>query len=361
MFYKKQKPKIIHYRNYKTFKEQLFRIELDKELEKIDLNNAELAEFHNELLSVLNKHAPIKYKYIRANNSSYMTKSLRKEIMLRSRLSKKFLKTKTGESKQLYNKQQNLCVTLLRKAKRNYFADLDNRILKDNRKFWKTVNPLFSEKAYQKESITIISKDTEETITKNEELAETFNSFFSSMVDNLKIEYDINRQANVSTHPDPVLRAIETFKYHPSILKIKEFMTAKGMSFSFGYTTQEKTYKTLQNLDKKKTCQENDIPMKIIKLRNDIFSYFIHHNFNNSLFSSIFPSELKKADIILIHKKKSKFDIENYRPVASFPFSPKLTKGVCLIECIVTLNKFFLNISVDSDRVTALNIAFFLW
>ena len=63
-------------------------------------------------------------------------------------------------------------VTLLRKAKRNYFAEIDNRILKDKRNFWKTVNPLFSEKACQKESITIISKDTEETITKNEELAE---------------------------------------------------------------------------------------------------------------------------------------------------------------------------------------------
>ena len=60
MFYKKQKPKIIQYKRYKTFNEKLFRIELDKELSKIDLNNAELAEFHNEFLSVLNKHAPIK-------------------------------------------------------------------------------------------------------------------------------------------------------------------------------------------------------------------------------------------------------------------------------------------------------------
>ena len=67
-------------------------------------------------------------------------------------------------------------------------------ILKDNKNLWKTVNPLFSEKAYQKESIAIISKDTEETISKNEELVETFNSFFSSMVDNLKIEFDINRR-----------------------------------------------------------------------------------------------------------------------------------------------------------------------
>ena len=121
MFYKMQKPKFIQCRNYKTFNEQLFKIELDKELAKIDLNNAEIAEFHNEFLSVLNKHAPIKYKYIRANNSSYMTKSLRKEIMLRSRLRNKFLKTKTEESKQLYNKQRNLCVTLLRKTKRIYF------------------------------------------------------------------------------------------------------------------------------------------------------------------------------------------------------------------------------------------------
>ena len=69
----------------------------------------------------------------------------------------------------------------------------------------------------------------------------------------------------MSTHPDPVLRAIETFKYYPSILEIKEFMTDKGMSFSFSYTTQEKTCKALQNLDKKKTCQENNIPVKIIK------------------------------------------------------------------------------------------------
>ena len=92
-------------------------------------------------------------------------------------------------------------------------------------------------------------------------------------------------------------------------------MNDKSMPFSFGYTTQEKTYKTLQNLDKKRTCQENDILVKIIKSHKDTFSYFIYHNFKNSLYSSISPSEIKKADIIPIHKKKSKFDIKNYRPV----------------------------------------------
>ena len=61
------------------------------------------------------------------------------------------------------------------------------------------------------------------------------------------MQYDINRKANVSTQPDTVLGVIETFKYYPD----------KGMSFSFDYTTQEKTYRILQNLDKKKTCQDD--------------------------------------------------------------------------------------------------------
>ena len=44
--------------------------------------------------------------------------------------------------------------------------------MKGNRKFWKTVNPLFSGKCYSKESISVISKD--DLITKNEDLAKTF-------------------------------------------------------------------------------------------------------------------------------------------------------------------------------------------
>ena len=50
---------VLKHRNYKTFKEQLFRIEqLDKELAKGDVNNTELAEFHNELAEFHNEHTP---------------------------------------------------------------------------------------------------------------------------------------------------------------------------------------------------------------------------------------------------------------------------------------------------------------
>ena len=80
--------------------------------------------------------------------------------MDRSRLRNKFLRERerTKESKVAYNKQRNICVSLLRKSKRDYFANLDTKIMKGNRKVWKAVNPLFSEKSYSKESISLINK-----------------------------------------------------------------------------------------------------------------------------------------------------------------------------------------------------------
>ena len=78
--YEKQKQKTIHYRNYKYFHEQSFNFELNNELLKIDINNAALKELNEFFLKVLAKNASRKQKYIRANNSNYITKALRIEI-----------------------------------------------------------------------------------------------------------------------------------------------------------------------------------------------------------------------------------------------------------------------------------------
>ena len=91
IFYKKQKLKIIDYRNYETVTANLFKEELNVLLIIYD-NNAESVEFTNTVLSILDKHAPIKRKYIRANNSAFMTKELRAAIMQRPKLRQKLLR-----------------------------------------------------------------------------------------------------------------------------------------------------------------------------------------------------------------------------------------------------------------------------
>ena len=54
-----------------------------------------------------------------------MTKDLHKAIMKRSRLRNKFLRDRTDISREEYKKQRNLCVSLLKKAKKDHFANLD--------------------------------------------------------------------------------------------------------------------------------------------------------------------------------------------------------------------------------------------
>ena len=142
VFYKKQKPKIIQYRSYKNFDNQIFQRELNSELLKIDLNNAELSEFTEIFLSRLDKYAPKKQKFIRVNNSNFVTENLRKVIMKRSKFRNKYLRERMNEAKSLYNKQRNLCMSILRKNKRDHFGNLNNKIVTDNRKFWKTISPL---------------------------------------------------------------------------------------------------------------------------------------------------------------------------------------------------------------------------
>ena len=180
---------------------------MSKELLSIDNNNAELVEFTNTVLSILDKHAPIKRKYIRANNSAVMTKDLRAAITQRSKLTQKFFKERTNESKHLYNRQRNLCVSLLRKTKRDYFKQLNNKVVSDNRKFWQTISPLFSEKALRKE--TIILKDNNRTTKNNHKLAETFSTFFSNITQNLKIDRNLVKITENLNTSDPVLKVIK--------------------------------------------------------------------------------------------------------------------------------------------------------
>ena len=109
---------------------------------------------------------------MRANNSAFMIKELRAALMQRSKLRQKFLKERTNDSKHLYNRKRNLCVSLLRKMKSDYFIQLNNKVISDNKKFWRTISPLFSEKAFLEE--TIILKDSNRTIMNNHELAKNF-------------------------------------------------------------------------------------------------------------------------------------------------------------------------------------------
>ena len=84
--FQKREPKIIKYRDYKNFDNIKFRSEI---LER-NFNYTDLRIFKETVFNIFNKYAPIKIKYVRANEAPFMTKQLHKAIMKRSRLRNKF-------------------------------------------------------------------------------------------------------------------------------------------------------------------------------------------------------------------------------------------------------------------------------
>ena len=76
-------------------------------------------------MDVVNKHAPLKRKYIRANHAEYMDKEFSQAIMKHLKLRDDYLKHRSEENRLAYKNQRNVCVTLLKKKKADYFNNLE--------------------------------------------------------------------------------------------------------------------------------------------------------------------------------------------------------------------------------------------
>ena len=103
-----QQPKIIKYRNHEGFNETKFRSELTNILD-LNIHESRTIEFFKNFLKVLNKHAQIKMKYLRANHSPFVTEELSKAITLRSNLRNQYLKCKSDKRRTHFEIQRNHC------------------------------------------------------------------------------------------------------------------------------------------------------------------------------------------------------------------------------------------------------------
>ena len=127
--------------------------------------------------------------------------------MSRTKLRNKFLKQKTIETRFTCNKERSICVSILRKTKRSYFGYLDIKNLSDNRKFWGTVKPLFSNEVRSNDYITL--KKTDLLIRNECKMAIIFNTFFVNIVPNLGIEIDQQYHSDVSNISDTTEKDIK--------------------------------------------------------------------------------------------------------------------------------------------------------
>ena len=160
VFYKRSKANHNTYCNYKHFSNEVFMADVQNRISQVtsENNDLEFDLFKAALNGAIQRHAPIKQRYVCANQAPFINKTINKEIMKRSRLGNKFLNTKSNIDRKAYNKQRNICVSLIRREKKNFFNNISTRDIADNKTFWKTVKPLFTDKIQTKSKITLIKK-----------------------------------------------------------------------------------------------------------------------------------------------------------------------------------------------------------
>ena len=108
---------------------------------------------------------------------------------------------------------------------------------------------------------------------------------------------------NVEDNEDPVARAVEKYKNHPSYRLIKENYRNTNNNFHFENFSAKEIEKELRDLLSSKAAQDSDIPTKVIKVNIDIFTTILVEEFSKSLALAMFPSSMKLANITPVFKK----------------------------------------------------------
>ena len=137
----------------------------------------------------------------------------------------------------------------------------------DNKRFWKNIKPLFSDKTPINNKITLIEDND---ISDDRKCAKLMNTFFSESI----LQYEIDRELhknNVINTNEPVAMAIERYKNHPSIIKINDNVSTI-VKFHFKPINVFAMQKAIKNMDSSKAFQIYNIPPKIMKQNDDICS-----------------------------------------------------------------------------------------
>jgi hypothetical protein len=277
----------IMYRKFKTFSKEEFLSDLSQ-VNFNDITNIPDPEeatdlLIQKLLSVVDKHAPLRMKRVKHSSiPSWMTQDIKDAMALRDKLKK----NKQFED---YKKQRNTVTDLVRKAKKLYFQNLlsdptSNQISQ----VWKAMN-----------EFTNKSRNTQPS-SNHPFSATEFNTQFLTTADTL-------------------VNSISSEKKYVIPNKLKQFCDGKLQStdsFNIPYLTVFEVGKFVSQLSNKKSMDIHNLNSSIIKLSLPYIIEPLTYIYNLCIQLNKFPSSFKMAKVIPIPKCKESSSIDNFRPIS---------------------------------------------
>ena len=156
-------------------------------------------------------------------------------------------------------------------------------------------------------------------ISDESKLVEIFNNHYIGIVESTMgtPPTALGDPSDPSKDSDTVREIIDTFYSHPSVVKIRDFMTSSTLGpFSLPLATKEEVNKILKNIDASKSCGPDKIPPKIAKISANILDTPLTNIINENVRDSKFSENAKHANVPPIYKKSVRTCKLNYRPVS---------------------------------------------
>ena len=198
--------------------------------------------------NIVDKHAPIKTKFLRGNDASFMNPELRKAMYTRARLKRRLNKHPSKQNEVAFKKQRNRCVALRKKAIKNHFKRATSNGLMSNKAFWDLVKPFLSNKGVLAGTDISLIKD-DKIVTDDHDICEIFNDYYINIVENTsgKKPSSIANANSIDDDREIVRLSLDKYKDHPSILAIVQDPEHTFQSFSFNEVTARDVWLQLKN------------------------------------------------------------------------------------------------------------------
>ena len=248
---------------------------------------------------VLDRHAPLKKaskKDLELRQKPWITKgiqcSIRKRDIIFGQFKKCTSQMRKNNLQMKYKTYRNKISTLIRISKKNHMANFFEINKKNSRKIWQGIRSLIKNRDCLKNSPSCLVTNNK-TLTDPIDIANCFNSFFANV--GKKIQNGV-----YSNHVH-----FSQYMNNPSD---ENFFTLP--------THPEEISDLISSFSNNKASGPNSIPNNILQLTRDIIAYPLALVVNLSFETGKFPQPMKRAKIIPIHKKGSKLDVDNYRPIS---------------------------------------------
>ncbi|KAL5271628.1 hypothetical protein ACHWQZ_G002041 [Mnemiopsis leidyi] len=205
------------------------------------------------------------------------------------------VKCPTEKNCKAYKKMKKFCDKHVTLAKEKHYKKLFVKYHDCSKKQWQIINGLLNRSKKSADHIRL--KDTDGSIISSKKaVADRFNSYFSSIAANIKTQIDARRT------------------FDPG--GFKQYLKSPCPNSIFlNPTSSTEVYDIIRKLKNKSTLDCKIEPLKVANASSK-FTEMFAKVINTSFSSGVFPSALKIAKVIPIHKGGSKTEVSNYRPIS---------------------------------------------